>query len=137
MQIQLLGLSAVAIILCIIFRVLYSIHKLITLIFTGKLIKFGNFTCLPRDHVNQLIQKAYLWNSYSSSIVKTINNLESIPSTRGTRYFGPSKMNFNALVFHSLAIISVFRNIVIFRSILFFLLYSFLIFKNISLCIYL
>ena len=117
----------------LIFRILYEAHKLLTFIFTGKLIKFGNFTCLPRDHVDQLIQKAYLWNSYSSSIVKTINNRESIPSIRGTRYFGPSKMNFNALVFHSLAIISVFRNIVIFRSILFFLLYSFLIFKNISL----
>mgnify|MGYP001384525177 FL=1 len=42
-------------------------------------------------------------------------------------------MNFIALVFHSLAIISVFRNIVIFRSIIFFSIYLFLIFNNISL----
>ena len=116
----------------IIFVVLYEIHKLLTLIFAGKLIRFGNFSCLPKDHVQQLIQKPYLWNSYSSSVVKTINDRTSIPSIRGTRYVLPSKMNFTGLVFHSLAIISVFKNIVIVRSIAFFLAYSFLIFNNIS-----
>ena len=40
----------------IVFRILYEIHKLLTLVFTGKLIKFGNFSCLPNNHVKQLIQ---------------------------------------------------------------------------------
>ena len=115
-----------------VFRVLYEIHKLLTLIFTGKLIKFGNFSCLPKDHVKQLIQKPYLWNSYSSSVVRTIDDRTFIPSIRGLRYVLPSQMNFTALVFHSLAIISVFRNAVIIRSIAFFLVYLFLIFNNIS-----
>ena len=116
----------------LVFKILYEIHKLLTLIFTGKLIKFGNFSCLPKDHVKQLIQKSYLWNSYSSSVVKTVNNRTSVPSTRGIRYFGPSKMNFTALVFHSLAIISVFKGTVVIRSIVFFLVYLFFIFNNIS-----
>ena len=30
-----------------IFKICYQLHKLITLTFTGKSIKFGNFTCLP------------------------------------------------------------------------------------------
>ena len=115
-----------------VFRVLYEIHKLLTLIFAGKLIKFGNFSCLPKDHVKQLIQKPYLWNSYSSSIVRTINDRMSIPSMRGIRYVLPSKMNLVALIFHSFSIISVFRKLVIIRSIAFFLVYFFLIFKNIS-----
>jgi hypothetical protein len=116
----------------IIFKALYEIHKLLTFIFTGKLIKFGNFSCLPKTHVEQLIQKPYLWNSYSSSVVKTINDRTFIPSIRGSRYVLPSKMNFSALIFHSLSIISVFRNLVIIRSILFFLIYLFLIYENIS-----
>ena len=115
-----------------VFRVLYEIHKLLTLIFTGKLIKFGNFSCLPKDHVKQLIQKPYLWNSYSSSVVRTIDDRTFIPSTRGLRYVLPSKMNLSALIFHSLTIISVFRNAVIIRSIVFFLVYLFLISNNIS-----
>ena len=116
----------------IVFKILYEVHKLLTLVFTGKLIKFGNFTCLPKDHVKQLIQKPYLWNSYSSSVVRTINDRTFIPSKRGLRYVLPSKINFTGLVFHSLAIISVFRNNVIIRSIAFLLVYLFLIYNNFS-----
>ena len=116
----------------IMFRVLYEIHKILTLIFTGKLIKFGNFSCLPKNHVELLIQKPYLWNSYSSSVMSAIKERTFIASIRGIRYVLPSKMNFAALVFHSLTIISVFRNIVIVRSIILFFTYLFLIFNNIS-----
>ena len=116
----------------IIFKILYEVHKILTFIFTGKLIKFGNFSCLPKNHVEQLIQKPDLWNSYSSSVVKTINDRTFIASIRGSRYVLPSKMNFNSLIFHSLTIISVFRNLVIIRSALFFLIYLFLIYGNIS-----
>ena len=35
----------------LIFRICYQLHKLITLTFTGKSIRFGNFTCLPRSTV--------------------------------------------------------------------------------------
>ena len=115
-----------------IFRILYEIHKILTLVFTGKLIKFGNFSCLPKEHVNQLVKKPYLWNSFSSSVIRTIHARTFIPSTRGLRYVLPSKMNLLALIFHSLTIISVFRNIVIIRSIIYFAIYLFLIFNNIS-----
>ena len=117
----------------IVFRFLYEVHKILTLIFTGKFIKFGNFSCLPRKHVEKLVQKPYLWNSYSSSVVRTISERTSISSIRGLRYVQPSKMNFFALFFHSLSVISVFRTEVIIRSILYFVVYLFFIFNNISL----
>ena len=116
----------------IIFKTLYEIHKVLTFIFTGKLVKFGNFTCLPKKHVLQLIEKSYLWNTYSSSVLRTINDRLSISSTRGKRYVLPSKMNFFGLFFHSLTIISVFRKEFIIRSILFSIVYLFFIFNNIS-----
>ena len=116
----------------VVFRFLYEAHKILTLIFTGKFIKFGNFSCLPQNHVEQLIQKPYLWNSYSSSVVRTISERTSISSTRGLRYVQPSKMNFFSLLFHSLSIISVFREVVIIRSIIYFIVYLFLIFNNLS-----
>ena len=87
---------------------------------------------MPKAHVEELIRRPYLWNSYSSSVVKAIKDRTFIPSIRGTRYVLPSKMNFNALIFHSLAIISVFKNLVIIRSTIFFLVYLFLIYKKIS-----
>ena len=116
----------------IIFKILYEIHKILTFVFTGKLMKFGNFTCLPEKHVLELVKKPYLWNTYSSSIMRTIKDRSSIPSIRGKRYVLPSKMNLFALFFHSLTIISVFKKEVIIRSIVFFLVYFLLIFGNIS-----
>ena len=116
----------------IVFTVLYELHKLLTLIFTGKMIKFGNFTCLPKEHVKELIQKPYLWNSYSGSVVKTIKNRIPILSFRGHRYARPSQMKFTSLIFHSLTIISVFRNEVVIRSIIISSVYFFLIFNTLS-----
>ena len=56
----------------------------------------------------------------------------SIPSTRGTRYYGPSKMSFYNLIIHSLSIISVFRKTFLIRSALFIILYILLIKSNAS-----
>ena len=49
----------------LIFKVCYQLHKLITLTFTGKSIKFGNFTCLPKSTVEKLVKEKSTWNSFS------------------------------------------------------------------------
>ena len=60
-------------------------------------------------------------------------NLISIPSIRGQRYFGPSKMSFYNLIKHSLSIIiSVFRKTFLIRSALFIILYILFIKSNAS-----
>ena len=114
------------------FKTSYSIHKLITLIFTGKSIKFGNFTLLPKKTVQKLINEKATWSSFSGSLSKIENNLAIIPSERGKRYFGPSKMNFISLIKHSLSIIAVFKASVIIRSIAFYAIYLILISNNLS-----
>ena len=116
----------------LIFKICYQVHKLITLTFTGKYIKFGNFTCLPKTTVQKLINEKSTWNSYSGSLKKVENNLLSVPSTRGKRYFGPSKMSFYNLIKHSLSIISVFRKTFLIRSALFIILYILFIKSNAS-----
>ena len=109
------------------FQICYQLHKLITLTFTGKSIKFGNFTCLPKTTVEKMVNEKATWNSFSGSLRKLEKDLISIPSIRGTRYFGPSKMNFSSLVKHSLSIISVFRKAVLIRSAFFIIIYILLI----------
>jgi hypothetical protein len=117
----------------LIFKACYQIHKLITLTFTGKSIKFGNYTCLPKSTVKKMINEKATWNSFSGALTKVENDLISIPSSRGSRYFGLSKMSFYNLIKHSLSIISVFRKIFLIRSALFIILYSLLIKSNASL----
>ena len=109
------------------FRLCYEFHKLITLTFTGKSVKFGNFTCLPRSTVEKMINEKATWNSFSGSLVKIEKDLFEIPSIRGNRYFGPSKMSFINLLKHSLSIISVFKKAVLFRSAFFIVIYILLI----------
>ena len=116
----------------LVFKVCYQIHKLLTLTFTGKSIKFGNFTCLPKSTVEKLINEKATWNSFSGSLAKIEKNLISVPSIRGTRYFGPSKMSFYNLIKHSLSIISVFRKTFLIRSALFIILYILFIKSNAS-----
>ena len=116
----------------LIFKLSYSIHKLITYTFTGQSIKFGNFTCLPKSTVEKMIRDKATWSSFSGALTKVEKNRKASPSMRGTRYFGPSKMNFLNLVKHSLAIIAVFKVNVIFRAALFYAIYLYLISSNIT-----
>jgi polyisoprenyl-phosphate glycosyltransferase len=116
----------------LLFQICYKIHKLITITFTGKTIKFGNFTCLPKASVEKMINEKATWNSFSGALTKIEADLISIPSIRGNRYFGPSKMNFYNLIKHSLSMISVFRKTFLIRSALFVILYILLIKSNAS-----
>ena len=115
-----------------VFKFCYQLHKLLTFTFTGKSIKFGNFTCLPKSIVEKLVNEKATWNSFSGSLTKIETDLKTIPSIRGTRYFGPSKMSFFKLLKHSLSIISVFRIAVLARSALFIIVYILMIKNNAS-----
>jgi glycosyltransferase involved in cell wall biosynthesis len=114
------------------FKFCYQFHKFLTLAFTGKSIKFGNFTCLSKSTIKKMLDEKATWNSFSGSLKKIEKDLISTPSIRGKRYFGPSQMNFFNLLKHSLSIISVFRKTVLIRSALFIVFYILIIKSNAS-----
>ena len=115
-----------------IFKFCYLVHKYLTYVFTGQSIKFGNYTCLPKSTVAKMTDEAATWSSFSGSLSKTAKVRKSVSSIRGPRYFGPSKMSFIDLLKHSLSIIAVFKSTVLIRSIIFLVVYIFLILKHIS-----
>ena len=41
------------------FKLLYELHKILTFVFTGKMIKFGNYSCLPKKDISKLVKDAY------------------------------------------------------------------------------
>ena len=112
------------------FQSLYEIHKIITLVFAGKNIDFGNYSCLTKNDVKILSKEESLWSSFSGTVKKSISQLNTINSTRGSRYFGPSKMSLFNLGIHSFSIIAVFKSQVFLRGfllgVLMFLLKNFL-----------
>ena len=118
-----------------IFKSCYLIHKYLTYIFTGQSIKFGNYTCLPKFAADKMSKEAATWSSFSGSLSKIAKERKSVPSIRGPRYFEPSKMSFFNLLKHSLSIIAVFKNTVLIRSIIFLVVYFFLVSQHISVVI--
>ena len=108
------------------FQFLYQVHKLITIIFTGKKINFGNYSILNKKDVEKIYSEASLWSSFSGTIKKNIKKLNEINSLRGLRYFVPSKMSLFKLLIHSFSIIAVFRYQVFLRSTFMIIVLSYL-----------
>ena len=116
----------------LLFKFCYLIHKYLTFVFTGQSIKFGNYTCLTKSAVDKMSKEAATWSSFSGSLSKVVKDRRSVPSIRGVRYFGPSKMSFINLLKHSLSIIAVYKFTVLIRSIIFLAVYIFLVSQYIS-----
>ena len=114
------------------FKLLYESHKILTHVFAGKLIKFGNYSCLPKEAAARLVKEACIWSSFSGSVTKILQDRISVPSIRSQRYFGPSQMNLFNLLIHSFSIMAVFKVNVIIRSILFLFIYLFFVSNNLS-----
>ena len=56
-----------------------------------------------------MIKDKATWSSFSGTVAKLFKDRKSIPSIRGKRFFGPSKMSFINLLKHSLSINSFLK----------------------------
>ena len=110
------------------FKLSYHLHKILTLVLTGYSIKFGNFMCIPKKDLNLITSNKNLFASFSGTVAKFIKNRTYIPSTKGVRYYGPTKMSFLKLIRHSLLIISVFRKETAIRLSILFTIYAMSVF---------
>jgi len=107
------------------FKACYVAHKFLTYLMTGKMIKFGNYSCLSKSAVEKILSNGSVWLSFSGSIAKNFSSIVFIESVRGTRYFGPSKMSFFRLAKHSLSISATFRETIFLRSAMQAMLFTF------------
>ena len=98
------------------------------------MVKFGNYSCLSKKAVEKVLLSGSIWLSYSGSVVKNFFSIRSINSTRGTRYFGPSKMNFKKLIIHSLNISAAFRETIFIRSALLVMFFSYAAYETTNSC---
>lgn len=94
------------------FRIGYLLFRWTHRLLTGIAVKVGNFSIIPAAHVATLVVVSDTWNHYAASVFKSRIPYRMLPTSRGTRLAGESKMNFVALVLHGLSAISVFAEIV-------------------------
>ena len=111
------------------FQFFYFLHKIVLLIFTGKHIKFGNFSLIKSKKLKDLSNKADLWAAYPAAVVNNLKKIDRIKSERKKRYSGETKMNLKKLFYHSSRVFSVFKNKIFLISTVYTFL-MFIFFKN-------
>jgi glycosyltransferase involved in cell wall biosynthesis len=92
----------------LLFALLYWLYRVVHLVLTGERVRVGNFSVIPRYLLRRLVAVSDLWNHYAAAVFHARIPYTTVPTTRGRRYAGESRMNPVSLVTHGLAAMSVF-----------------------------
>lgn len=96
----------------LVFRTLYMLYKVVHRLLTGRGVRVGNFSVIPASRLRSLVVVPELWNHYAAAVFVSRLPFTTLPTHRGKRLAGESKMNFVGLVMHGLSAISVFSDVV-------------------------
>jgi polyisoprenyl-phosphate glycosyltransferase len=91
-----------------IFWLFYVLYRFLHHVLTGRAVRVGNLSILPRSALASLETAPELWSHYAAAVFKLRLKTATIHSSRGHRLVGTSRMNFVSLVIHGLSAISVF-----------------------------
>lgn len=97
------------------FQVFYRLYQFLHWMLTGVRVRVGNFSVVPASRLGALVTLPALWNHFAAAVFQARLPRELVPTVRGARYSGYSKMNFVSLVVHGLQAISVFVEVVAVR----------------------
>jgi glycosyltransferase involved in cell wall biosynthesis len=85
------------------FKLFYGCYRLLHRILTGRTIRFGNFSLLPRQHMDSIVAYPELWNHYAAAVLKARLPYTTVRADRGRRLRGKSRMSFVGLTIHGLS----------------------------------
>jgi polyisoprenyl-phosphate glycosyltransferase len=95
-----------------VFRAFYTLYKMGYRVLTGRVVRFGNFSVIPRRRLASLVTVSELWNHYVGAVLKSRQPICMVTTQRAKRLHGQSTMNFVGLVLHGLSAISVDSDLV-------------------------
>jgi hypothetical protein len=94
------------------FRCFYVLYKVLYRLMTGKIVRVGNYSVIPRHSLRCLVAMSELWIHYAASVLSSRLLYSTVKTARAPRVAGKSKMNFVGLVIHGLSAISVHAEVV-------------------------
>ena len=101
------------------FKVLYQIYLFLSFLLTFKYLKFGVYSYMHSKFLDKILSTNDIYFAYAASIAKHFKNRNAIFAPRKKRIVGKSHTSYIDLIFYALRIISVFRNQVLFNSLIF------------------
>ena len=112
------------------FRFFYLMYRFVFVVLTGRNINFGNFSCIPKKLLKNIVNSSYIDFHYSAAIIKSKQAYKAVPCDKGLRYMGQSKMSFGNLFFHALKSLSIFYKEIFIRFLKIFLIANCIILLN-------
>lgn len=97
------------------FQAFYVVYKRLFKLATGQVLRFGNFMALSPMALERLSGMHETSTHVAAAVVKAKLRRADVPTNRGTRYAGRSKMNFPSLVLHGMRAVMVFSDLVLTR----------------------
>ena len=127
------------------FKIFYEVYNILVKLFTGKKLRFGNFSYLNSKDIKNISNDKDLWSAFPPIVSNNLKNISYITMDREKRFSGDSKMNFFGLFLHALRVFSALRSKIIISSVIylffaFFMFYKyefFIIFYLILFCLFL
>lgn len=101
------------------FRMFYGAHKALFRLLVGERLDFGNFVLLPLYAARKIARIPEASIHLAAAILKSRLPVDRVTTDRGTRHFGVSKMNMEALISHSFSSLSVFTERIMVRIVVF------------------
>jgi len=100
------------------FRLLYGVYQWLYKTLTGLPISIGNYSAIPAKLVPRVALISEIASHYPAGIMRARVPYTSIPSARGSRRFGESKMRLVSLIIHGLSGFAVHADVVGVRIVL-------------------
>ncbi|MBL8542500.1 MAG: glycosyltransferase [Hyphomonadaceae bacterium] len=97
------------------FKLFYAIYKRLFRLLTGQVLRFGNFMALSPAALMRVSGMYEASTHVAGAVVKARLRRADVPTDRGTRYAGQSRMNFPSLVLHGMRAVMVFADLVLTR----------------------
>ncbi|NQV83957.1 MAG: glycosyltransferase [Rhodospirillales bacterium] len=94
------------------FKLFYGLYKSLYRMLTGMPISIGNFSAIPGRLVKRIAAISEIWSHFPAGIMRAKVPYETLPSSRGSRLHGESKMNLVSLVIHGISGLSVHADVV-------------------------
>ena len=96
----------------LLFRAGYLGYRVLHYVLTGRGIRVGNFSVVPRARLAALTSDPKLWKHYAAAVVGGGVPFRTIPSRRGVRIEGQSRFGYFGHVRHGLMALSCYDEII-------------------------
>lgn len=101
------------------FKICYWSYRWLHIILTGHRIRVGNFSAVPWQLLPGITIEPMLWNHYAASIIGSRIAVDFVPTNRGKRIDGKSRLNFSSLVIHGLSALACYNETIGVRLLMF------------------